>query len=165
MKNKIFKGQIAIEYLLLLTICALVAFLGFKTFFGEDGQVRDAATNYFVKVQNAIVGDPVDGTALSSVIPQSEWELCEGLSYDECGILPLCLWAWGFAFDDGGHCKIDGSYAGLCMHKDYASCGSGFEVACWPCDRFLGCCDTVPDPDVPNGKCYFCSGMPILNIP
>ena len=56
MKNKLFKGQIAIEYLLLLTICALVTFWGFKTFFQEGGAVRDPMTNYFAKVQGEISG-------------------------------------------------------------------------------------------------------------
>lgn len=52
------KAQTAIEYLLLLTICALIAFVVFRLFFNEGGRARDVANQYFLKVQEEIVGEP-----------------------------------------------------------------------------------------------------------
>lgn len=49
-------GQTAIEYMLLLTICALIVFAAFKTFFGPGGNVRNATEGYFNKVSNSIMG-------------------------------------------------------------------------------------------------------------
>ena len=49
-------GQTAIEYMLLLTICALIVFAAFKTFFGPSGRVRNATEIYFNKVSNGVMG-------------------------------------------------------------------------------------------------------------
>ena len=59
---RLIKGQTAIEYMLLLTICALIAFVSFRTFFGEPDQepLNDAVKNpmqtYFNEVQDGIMG-------------------------------------------------------------------------------------------------------------
>ncbi len=57
-KKFCLKAQTAIEYLLLLTICALIAFVVFRLFFNEGGRAREAANQYFFKVQEGVVGDP-----------------------------------------------------------------------------------------------------------
>lgn len=49
------KAQTAIEYLLLLTICALIAFVIFRTFFSPGGRAREAALDYFNAVHEEIV--------------------------------------------------------------------------------------------------------------
>ncbi|MDP8266849.1 MAG: hypothetical protein P9M07_07915 [Candidatus Aceula meridiana] len=55
------KGQAAIEYLLLLTICALIAFFVFRSFFDEEsGRARQATNAYFTEVQNHLMGEPPD---------------------------------------------------------------------------------------------------------
>ena len=90
MKNKFFKGQIAIEYLLLLTICALVFFLGFRTFFEDGGQVSDVSTNYFAKVQNAIVGDKVSDLEPAAVFNMPECEDAEDET--SCEAIQYCSW-------------------------------------------------------------------------
>jgi Flp pilus assembly pilin Flp len=51
------KAQTAIEYLLLLTICALIVFLALRTFFQEGGRVRNGLELYFNKVSNKVMGD------------------------------------------------------------------------------------------------------------
>lgn len=50
------RGQTAIEYMLLLTICALIVFAGFKTFFTPGGRVRNGLDLYFNKVSNSVMG-------------------------------------------------------------------------------------------------------------
>ncbi len=59
---KLIKGQTAIEYTLILTICALIAFVSFRIFFSETGTPENAAIQnptqtYFNEVQDAIMGD------------------------------------------------------------------------------------------------------------
>lgn len=55
--REIQKGQTAIEYLLLLTICALIVFFMFKTFFSDGGRVRNGLDLYFNKVSNKVMGN------------------------------------------------------------------------------------------------------------
>jgi len=50
------RAQTAIEYLLLLTICALIVFFAFRTFFSEGGRVRNGLDLYFNKVSNKVMG-------------------------------------------------------------------------------------------------------------
>jgi len=59
-KKDFLKAQAAIEYLLLLTICALIAFFVFRTFFDEDegGRARNVSEEYFTEVQNQLMGEP-----------------------------------------------------------------------------------------------------------
>lgn len=50
------KAQTAIEYMLLLTICALIAFAGFRLFFQPGKRVRNGFELYFNNVSNALIG-------------------------------------------------------------------------------------------------------------
>lgn len=59
-KRILGKAQTAIEYLLLLTICALIVFVAFKTFFEPGGRVRNGLDLYFNKVSNKVMGDAPD---------------------------------------------------------------------------------------------------------
>lgn len=49
-------GQTAIEYMLLLTICALIVFAAFKTFFAPGGNVNKPTEAYFNKISSNIMG-------------------------------------------------------------------------------------------------------------
>lgn len=51
------RGQTAIEYMLLLTICALIVFTAFKTFFLPGGRVRNATESYFNAVGSSVMGN------------------------------------------------------------------------------------------------------------
>jgi|GEM_PF-1028381 len=51
------KAQTAIEYLLLLTIAALIVFASFNTFFSPGGRVQNGLDLYFNKVGNGIMGN------------------------------------------------------------------------------------------------------------
>jgi Flp pilus assembly pilin Flp len=55
-KCMVRKGQTAIEYMLLLTICALIVFAGFRTFFQPGERARNGFDLYFNKVSNSIMG-------------------------------------------------------------------------------------------------------------
>mgnify|MGYP001589023181 CR=1 FL=1 len=50
-------AQTAIEYLLLLTICALIVFVSFKTFFSPEGRLRNGLELYFNNVSNKVMGN------------------------------------------------------------------------------------------------------------
>ena len=51
------KAQTAIEYLLLLTVTAVIVFIGFKTIVPRSGQVSE---RFFNKVANGIMDTPPD---------------------------------------------------------------------------------------------------------
>ncbi len=50
------KAQTAIEYLLLLTICALIAFVFLRTFFVPGGKVKESLDLYFCKIKDKVAG-------------------------------------------------------------------------------------------------------------
>ena len=140
MKNKFFKGQIAIEYLLLLTICALVTFWGFKTFFQEGGAVRDPMTNYFVKVQGELMGDAPDLSGGYGVGPCGWGDELSCVNTPE----KSCWWVKEYqckTCEENGYngliCKIDSDVG--CVRKDDPS----YANYCYPdmdvCHDERGC--------------------------
>ncbi len=121
MKNKTLKGQIAIEYLLILTVCALVAFGGFKLFFEEGGEVRGPMTSYFTKVQREIVGDEV--IRLPDP-PKAPPLVCRALPTEDGGGTPIyheCYAGIGGAYEVlkwcEGNCSSQGGAVTLCCNK------------------------------------------------
>jgi len=87
------KAQTAIEYMLLLTICALIVFASFKTFFEPDGRVGNGLDLYFNKVSNSLMGPAPSLPALPpppdpcGSCPDSDSEYCGTPLYDLCNTL------------------------------------------------------------------------------
>ncbi len=121
-------GQTAIEYMLLLTICALIVFAAFKTFFSPGGNVHSTTENYFNKVSSNIMGpEPVFTSNESTGGPCGA--ACTSFSYSDCPIADNCCskyieYSWQMNPNDpsigAGQCNVSSSE---CMFPiDPANC-------------------------------------------
>ena len=82
-------GQTAVEYMLLLTICALIVFTAFNTFFSPGGRVRNVTEDYFNKVSSNIMGDEPVFTA---IVPTGGpcGAACTSFGYSDCPVVGGC---------------------------------------------------------------------------
>lgn len=141
------KAQTAIEYMLLLTICALIVFASFKTFFAPEGRVRNGLDLYFNKVSNEVMGSEPEFTTIATTGGPCGAD-CTSFTYNDCPTADGCCWkyiqyAWYQPTNDpsigagqcqssssgcmlpGGSCEVFN--AGVCCNQDStcASMGGG----------------------------------------
>jgi Flp pilus assembly pilin Flp len=93
-KKKLIKtAQTAIEYLLLLTICALIVFAGFRTFFEPGGRVRNGLDLYFNSVSGNLMGDGASlDTTPPITVPPPPPTACTYATAVDCVAHSECMW-------------------------------------------------------------------------
>ncbi|HOD12052.1 MAG TPA: hypothetical protein PKO44_03020 [Candidatus Omnitrophota bacterium] len=121
-------GQTAIEYMLLLTICALIVFAAFKTFFAPGGNVNKPTEAYFNKISSNIMGpEPVFTSNESTGGPCGA--ACTSFSYSDCPTANDCCskhleYSWQMNPNDpsigAGQCNV--SFSGCVFPPDPANC-------------------------------------------
>ncbi len=155
------KAQTAIEYMLLLTICALLVFASFRVFFEPEGRVRNGLDLYFNKVSESVMGPAPELTIVTPTIcdqdgvcePPGEdstncidcvdYSICDSYGIDECTQSAACQWVVGCGMNQGfcdGGCSDSGCYPRLCTCEDLGFASDlGSNFACGQCGYQLCC--------------------------